>query len=1060
MPRVLICLLLAVASTCSQSARAEETPAAAKEVPPATASQAPAAAQAKSASPADAKETPPDAQGIALFEQNVRPILEQRCFKCHSAQAEKLQGGLHLDSRSGWQQGGDSGPAIVPGKPNESLLVRVLRFSDDEPTQMPPDGKLPDREIALLTEWIERGAPDPRNEVVGSTKKRQLNLAEERKHWAYQPLRFAAPPEVKHGAWCRTPLDRFILAKLEEKAIAPNGPIDRRKLIRRVYFDMLGLPPTPEAVEAFVADPAADAYEKLVDRVLADPHFGERWGRHWLDVARFAESHGFEQDYDRPNAYHYRDFVIRALNEDLPYDTFVKWQLAGDEFAPENPQAMAATGFLAAGVHATQITANQAEKERYDELDDMTRTLGTTFLGLTLGCARCHDHKFDPLSIKDYYAVASTFTTTVRSDYDVDTAPAAYREALAAHEAVGAPMKAAIAAFERDELPGRFDVWRREQAAPTPTWVILDPTEYRSQGGATLTRVGDGSLLATGTNIDFDTYTFVVQTDLANITAVRVEALADPSLPKKGPGRADNGNMQLTNLRVVAKPLAGTGQPVEVKLVHPQATFEQGAYTAATIIDDQPQTGWAVDPEFGKDHAAIFETTTDVGFEGGTALEFTLEFKGNARHNIGRPRLSVTTAPRPAALAAGSMRAEVATALLRLGANSIDTLEPAPRLALLNWFKPTDGRWQELNAKLQAHESAAPKQQLVKMLIASEGVPAVRLHTQGPDFYDKTFQVKRGDPNQKVAEAAPGFLTVLSRHPDGNAHWQIAPPPGAKTSFRRESLANWITDVDHGAGQLLARVIVNRLWQHHLGRGIVATTSDFGTQGTRPTHPELLDWLAIELVHGGWRLKPIHKLILTSAVYLESDESDAARQALDHDNLLCWRKSGKRLEAEVIRDAMLATSGLLDERMFGPGTLDENMRRRSVYFFVKRSQLVPMMTLFDAPDSLQDIALRSTTTVAPQALLMMNSPIVRAYAEGLAKRVHATSGDTPADNVRRAYAIAIGRGPSAEEEADAIAFLAEQAQSYGAAEKANASEFALTDFCQTLMSLNEFVFID
>ena len=266
--------------------------------------------------------------------------------------------------------------------------------------------------------------------------------------------------------------------------------------------------------------------------------------------------------------------------------------------------------------------------------------------------------------------------------------------------------------------------------------------------------------------------------------------------------------------------------------------------------------------------------------------------------------------------------------------------------------------------------------------------------------------------------------------------------------------------MDYGAGQLLARVIVNRLWQHHLGRGIVATPSDFGTQGVRPTHPELLDWLAIELVHGGWRLKPIHKLILTSSVYLESDETDSARVAVDHDNLLCWHKSGKRLEAETIRDSMLAVSGLLEDKMYGPGTLDEKMQRRSIYFFVKRSQLVPMMTLFDSPDSLQDIALRSTTTVAPQALLMMNSPIVRAYAEGFARRVVATSGDAAADNVRRAYTIAVGRGPSAEEEADALAFLTEQTQAYRAANKPDAGQLALIDFCQTLMSLNEFVFVD
>ena len=260
---------------------------------------------------------------------------------------------------------------------------------------------------------------------------------------------------------------------------------------------------------------------------------------------------------------------------------------------------------------------------------------------------------------------------------------------------------------------------------------------------------------------------------------MRVEALADPSLPKNGPGRAENGNMQLTNLRVVAKPVSGVGDPVEAKFVHPQATFEQGPYTAATVIDAEERSGWAVDPEFGKNHAAIFETTSDIGFDGGTSLEFTLEFKGNARHNIGRPRLSVTTAPRPAGLAAGSIRADVATARARLGTGSLDTLDAAQRLAVLNWFKPNDARWQELNAKLQEHISAAPKQQLVKMLIASEGVPAVRLHTQGPDFYETTFQVKRGDPNQKVAESAPGFLTVLARIPTATQHWKITPPAGA-----------------------------------------------------------------------------------------------------------------------------------------------------------------------------------------------------------------------------------------------------------------------------------------
>ena len=1008
-----------------------------------------------------AAEPAPD--NIQFFEQSIRPLLEQRCFKCHSAQAERLQGGLHLDSRPGWEQGGDSGPVIVPGNPEESLFVRALSYSDDEEVQMPPEGKLPEGEIALLTEWVKRGAPDPRTEVVKHAKKREINLEEERKHWAYQPLAAASPPTVKNETWCRTPIDRFILSKLEEKGLAPNNTAERRKLIRRAYFDVIGLPPTAEDVEAFVNDGAPNAYDQLVDRLLASRHFGERWGRHWLDIARFAESHGFEQDYDRPNAYHYRDFIIKAFNEDLPYDTFVKWQLAGDEFAPDNVMAMQATGFLAAGVHATQITANQAEKERYDELDDMTRTVGTTMLGLTLGCCRCHDHKYDPLPVNDYYSVAATFTTTVRSDYDINLDPVTHREALAKHEAAGAPLKEALAKFEKDELSARFDEWHKSQATPVaPTgWAILDPVEYKSQGGSTFTKVGDGSLLASGTNPDFDVYTIIVHTDLKQITAVRIEALADPSMVKGGPGRADNGNIDLTNLRVLARPLSGGGEPVQVKLVNPRATFEQNAQLAVALaIDDQKGSGWALDPQFGKDHAAVFETDREIGFDGGTALEFTLEFNGNNRHNIGRPRFSVTTAPRPVSVEIGGMPADVRSAFASLGSNSITTLNDGQRATLVNWYKPQDARWRELNSKLQEHVKSTPQPKLVKMLISSEGVPAVRLHTQGPDYYEKTFLVKRGDPNQKVSEATPGFLTVLSRHPDGAKHWLTPPPAGARTSYRRYSLANWMTDAEHGAGHLLARVIVNRLWQHHMGRGIVATPSDFGTQGARPTHPELLDWLAGELIRGGWRLKPIHRLILTSGVYMQSSVADEARLAADRSNTLWWRRPGSRMQAEIIRDAMLAVSGNLDATSFGPGTLDANMKRRSIYFFVKRSQLVPMMTLFDAPDSLQDLALRSNTTIAPQALLMMNSPLVRGYAEGFAKRVVAASGDKLNETVKRAYSVALCRQPTADELADAIGFVGGQIEAYQKIGRANPADVAMADFCQTLLSLNEFVYVD
>jgi hypothetical protein len=336
----------------------------------------------------------------------------------------------------------------------------------------------------------------------------------------------------------------------------------------------------------------------------------------------------------------------------------------------------------------------------------------------------------------------------------------------------------------------------------------------------------------------------------------------------------------------------------------------------------------------------------------------------------------------------------------------------------------------------------------------------VRLHTQGPDFYEKTFVVKRGDPNQKVAEAQQGFLKALVRHPDGDKHWLLPQPPGSRLSHRRTALANWITDVEYGAGHLLARVIVNRLWQYHQGRGLVATPSDFGTQGAPPTHPELLDWLANELIANGWRLKPIHKLILTSSVYMQTGAMDEARIAADRENDLWWRRPGGRLQAEIIRDAMLASSGLLDTTMFGKGTLDSNMRRRSIYFFVKRSQMIPMMLLFDAPDSLQDLAVRSRTTVAPQALLLMNNPIVRQYAEGLASRA---AGDKPDDLARaviRAYQITLGRNPTDDELAAAQAFIAEQTAAYTERKLNQPAQTALADFCQTLFCLNEFVYVD
>ncbi len=999
------------------------------------------------------------ARSVEIFKADVRGLLVQNCLQCHGG--EKTNGELDLSTREGLIKGGEQGPAIVVGKPADSRLVQLIRH-DDEP-HMPAEGdKLPQAAIERIEAWIAAGAAydKPLVDIAATLTAKQITDAD-RQFWSFRPLKKSQPPAVQNESWCRTPLDRFVLAALEAKGIAPNGHADRRKLIRRGYFDLVGLPPSAAEVEAFVADQRADAYDRLIDTLLASAHYGERWGRHWLDLARFAESHGYEQDYDRPSAYHYRDFVIQALNEDMPYDRFVKLQLAGDEFEPDNNLALMATGFLAAGTHATQITANQVEKERYDELDDMAATVGTAMLGLTVGCARCHDHKFDPIPQTDYYRLVSTFTTTVRSEVELDFQPEVYLEAKSAFDRDHAPLADALAHFETQELPARLDAWLAKDFKPVVAkWLIVEPQSTKSDGEATFARQEDGSYLVSGKNPSHDVYTFVVSTKSKGITAVRLEALPDASLPKNGPGRATTGNFALSDFQLWAAPQGTVGPGAPVKLGNAKATFEQKDLVVAGAIDDNKASAWAVDPEIGKRHAASFELDTPIAGAADTTLTFILKFENNANHSLGRVRLAVSTAERPVGLdgeeATEQRVEETNQALAKPPAERTD----AQRAILADWHKTHDVDWQKLNVAVQDHLKQAPRPKLTKVLIASEGLPAIRLHTQGADFFEKTFFLKRGDLNQKVGEAPQGFLQVLVNVPDREKHWQTAPPEGTRTSYRRRALAEWITDPQAGAGHLLARVAVNRLWLHHFGQGIVATPSDFGAAGLPPSHPELLDYLAEQLIAGGWRLKDIHKLIMTSGAYMQSTESDGQRAGVDPDNRLLWRQSRRRLEAEAIRDAMLATSGELDERMFGPGSLDEAHKRRSIYFTIKRSQLVPSMMLFDAPDSLQGLGQRAATIVAPQALSMLNNKQVHGYAASFAKQLLASESVTDEQAVRRAYLMALAREVDSDELNLSLGFVKQSAASYQMAGKNNARELALADFCQVLLGMNEFIYID
>src|SRR5882672_544965 len=989
---------------------------------------------APGAAPQEAAQAP-DPEGIEFFEKKIRPVLVDRCYSCHSAEAKKLKGELRVDSRDGLLKGGETGPSVVPGDPDKSLLVKALRYTDD--LKMPPKGRLSKEVVEDFAAWVKRGAPDLRGKGAAAAKK-GIDVEAGKKYWAFQPLH---PPA---GAT----IDGLIRAPLDAAGVKPNGPADRRTLIRRATFDVLGLPPTPAEIDAFVADPSPDAFGKLIDRLLARPEYGERWARHWLDVARFAESHGFEQDYDRENAFYYRDFLIQAFNRDLPYDRFVQWQVAGDELAPAEPLAWMATGFLGAGAFPTQLTEAEFESARYDELDSMTSTTTSAFLGLSLGCARCHDHKFDPFPSRDYYRLASTFTTAIRSMAELQMDPEGDKAALAKWEAEHPPLVAALEKFEKEELPGRYKHWAdgRPWEKQAPVWTVLDLIETTSLQGAKFVPQGDGSVLATGENPRNDRWRFKARTTLKRITAVRLEALKDASLKKGGPGRADNGNFSLSDFRLLLRSSSG-GIPFQVKLSAGAVTFEQNQTTlsAASSVDDDKGGGWAVDPQFGKDHAAVFEIVAPVEFPEGTELTFDFEYNNNTHHSIGRPRLSVTTRPAPVGFD-GESKAQPVVELCEA------LREGKPYEGAIAVYARLDDEGIRLRKAVDEHLAAKPAPKLTKILVTTEGLKPLKHHADErgfPHFYKETYVLARGDVNKKQGVATQGFIQVLERGAD-ESRWIPAPPAGSRTPGRRSALAAWLTDVDAGAGVLAARVVVNRLWARHFGRGLVATVNDFGVQGEPPSHPELLESLAAELIGSGWSLKAMHRRMMTSQAYQESADVVADSAKKDPDNRLYWRRNPQRLEAEAIRDTLLDVGGLLDRKMYGPGTLDEAMTRRSIYFFIKRSRLIPMMMVFDAPEPLVSQGSRPTTTIAPQALLFMNSPLVRRCAAGLAKE------PDPGAIYRRA----LGRPATERELKRASEFLSAQEKSYKGSGTADPGRAARVDFCQAILCLNEFVYVE
>jgi hypothetical protein len=736
---------------------------------------------------------PPSLERSVDFVRDVQPLLRDACFDCHSSGNE--EGSLNLGIRQRTLEGGEHGAVLIPGNSAESRLVHLV--AGLEPGRvMPPEGEpLTPEQVGLLRAWIDQGAEWPAEADMLDPRTERA-----REHWAFQPLAKPPVPSAAHpepmAPWPPTAIDAFVLERLAEAGLKPSEQAAPHQLIRRVSYDLLGLPPTPDEVTTFTTawnENPVDAWDDLVDRLLASPQYGERWGRHWLDVARYADSDGQESDRDRPTAYHYRDFVIRAFNSDMPFDQFVRWQLAGDEYEPGSPDATAATGFLAAGPFAAlpdRLMEDERLRNRYNELDDAISTIGQGFLGLTLGCARCHDHKYDAIPSRDYYRLMSSLHSGERAEIPLG------------------------------DTQERVLGWRDVASTPQPSWL-----------------------------------------------------------------------------------------------------FRRG------------------------------------------------------------------------------------------------------------------------------------------------------------DYYDRAVPVQLG------------FVGVLTQGQTPDDYWRRAREAGTKTdtTYQRRAIAEWITDVDHGGGALLARVIVNRLWQHHFGQGIVRTVSDFGVRSDAPTHPQLLEWLAADLVTHDWQLKRLQRLMLTSAVFLQSSRGSEASLAADPDNRLLSRMPLKRLEAEALRDTMLAVSGTLNDAMYGPavkppipseaivarnlkdgypGDLKDtpDVRRRSIYLFHKRVVPYPLLQAFDKPDAQQSCSRRDNTTVAPQALALLNDPFVRTVAYDFADRLLRESASDLEVAITKCSLLCIARPPSPHERDTALAFVLSQQQARGSRQPEAAPDAilreSLADYCQAIFGLNELLYLD
>jgi hypothetical protein len=943
------------------------------------------------------------------FERHVRPIFKVHCIHCHGEGSER-EGGLDLRLQRFMVSGGESGPAIEPGKPKQSLLLQKL--VDGE---MPPgDKRLPAAELATIERWIAEGAKTARPEPATLTAENSFT-EEEREYWAFQPIRRPPVPQIGDASRVRTPIDVFILQRLAEKQLTLSPEADRQTLVRRAFFDLLGLPPTPAEVDAFLADSAPDAYERLIDRLLARPEYGERWGRHWLDVAGYADSDGYTpEDPVREYAYKYRDYVIQSFNADRPFDEFIRQQLAGDELAgpslknmpPEQVEKLVATGFLRMAADGTGVGSVDAKVARNQVIADTLKIVSTSLLGMTVGCAECHDHKYDPISQVDYYRLRAVFEPAL--DWSSWRAPRARLVSLA----TDADLKKAA---EINAEAAKIDA---ERAKLLQT--LIDKTFAEE-----LQRLPE--------NVR-QPLREAFQAPLAKRTAAQKKLLAEyPSV-----------NVTGSSLYLFDRPRQNAVASAKAKRAQREKQLIQA------LVDKRLQTA-----------PTEKRSALRVAF-------VTAEVKRTAEQ-----KKLLKTFP-AATVDAATLLKESPEAAKELTALDVEIVRLQGEIAIDQVNKLTD--------QAAAIRARKPKEDFVQALTEIPGrVPVTHVFHRG-DF---------AQPKQAVEPGEPLILSMLAQSKSPAIPVKDKSRP---TTGRRLALANRLTDGTH---PLVARVLVNRLWLHHFGRGIVGTPTDFGLLGERPTHPELLDWLAAEFMSGGWRMKPMHKLLMTSSVYRQTSRATPAQIAVDPDNRLLSRMNILRAEAETIRDSILAVSGKLSSKRFGPPvpvtpdevgqvvigvdtrdsagrptsktvSLGDDVFRRSIYVQVRRSQPLSMLETFDAPTMTSNCncEIRSNSTVAPQSLILMNSEFLVEQAGLFAARLQATAKE-PAAEIDLAWKLAFARAPSDSERTGALAFLQSQATSFQSnklnADKSVASNpqsRALTTLCQALFSSNEFLYID